>query len=194
MEIKKWLANGPVTAAIGLMAFIPVMSMTMVAQTSTDAQSACTTPTVMPEARNLLNDIWRDAEQVARGTGSLENFADSPSVDRTMQDDQLQNIQAKVEDMDNRLSRLEEIEQSLPPSARKAIDEVTPLVQYMATNTAAALGDLNANIQYGGYAQILNDEAQTIEQDINTGEQSADLRLGAAYDQENLGMLPVFGK
>lgn len=148
----------------------------------------------MPEARNLLNDVWRDAEQVGRRTGSLVNFANSPNIDRTMQDNQLEHIQAKVDEMNDRLIRLEGMKQSVPASDQRAIDQALHLVQLMATGTTAAISDLNANIQYGGYAQILNEEARSVGQGMKNGEQGADVQERATYDQENLGELSAFGK
>ena len=173
MELKRWLANGSMMAAIGVMAFMPPTSVAMSAQNSAAVQQAsgCITTTLTPEARNLLNDVWRDAEQVARDTASLKSFANVPNIDRGVQDHRLMQIQAKVADMDNRLLQLEG--QALPPSDQRAIHEAMPLVQSMANDTTDAIGDLEARTQYGGYAQMLNEEATTVAREISTGEYGA---------------------
>jgi len=196
MKSKRILANGPMMAAIGMMAFMPATSWAMIGQNSATAQQACAcyTTSLTPGASHLLNDVWRDAEQVARRTDSLENFADSPNIDRSMQDHQLKLVQARVNDMDNRLLRLEGMEQSLPPADQRSVNETISLVQSMANDTKDAISDLDASTQYGGYAQLLNEEANTVAQEINSGEQATDVQQRSAYYQENLGTLPVFGK
>jgi hypothetical protein len=196
MKTKRWLANGSMMAAIGAMALIPATAMAMAVQNYGPAQPACGCPsaTVAPEARNLLNDVWRDAGQIALRTGSLENLANAPNVDRGIQDRELYLIQDKVNDMNNRLVRLEGMEQSLPAAEQRAINEAAPLVQSMTGDTAAAIGDLEAGTQYGGYAQMLNEEAKTVAREINTGVQTADLQQRGAYYQKNLGMLEAFGR
>lgn len=193
MEMKSWLASSPMLAAIGLMAFLPVPSMAASNQSSEGRNCGSCAATVMPQARDLLNHVERDAQQVSQRAQSLATMADSPNLNRTRQAKQLQRIQNEVDDMHTRLAELNGMKQSLPGPDRQAVNSATSMVQLMSTNTSNAIGDLDSNIQYGGYTQILNNEAQTVAQDISTSVQSSDRRQRAAYYQENLGMLPVFG-
>jgi chromosome segregation ATPase len=182
-----------VMAAVGMMALMPATSIAMTTQPSATT-SRCPCTTVMPEARILLNAVRWDAQKIANRADSLENSANTPNSDRTAQSNQLQRIQAKLRDMDSRLGRLEEIKQSLPAPDHQATNEAIFTVRLMQRSTTAAIGDLEAGIQYGGYAKVLNDEAQTLAREMHTAEHSVDLQERAAYDQENLGMLLVFGK
>ena len=196
MDIHRRLANSPMIAAIGMTVFMPMTSMAAIEGNCAVVQPVCESrvTTVAPEATTLLNRVWSDADQVARRTESLEHFANDPSADRHMQIDQLKSIQAKVEDMSQRLGRLQGMEASLPFGDQHAIREASAVVRSMSTDANYAIGDLNADIAYGGYTQLLDQEARTVAQDVNRGEQSADLQERAAYYAENLGMLTVFGK
>ncbi len=164
MDIKRWLANGSMMAAIGALALVPVPSIAMAGQNSAAPPPAygCAATSVTPQARNLLNGVWRDAGQVSHDAASLEGFANSPTVKPRMQESQLTQLQAKVGDMNYRLDRLTGMEQSLPATDQRAISEAIPMVQSMAANTTAAIADLNAGIQYGGYVRTLNREAQSL--------------------------------
>ena len=177
MEINRWLRNGPMLAAVGLIAFIPMTSMAAVERdcASAEQEPQCCATTAAPEARGLLNDMWRDAAQVVRQTDSLQILANSPSVDRSIQTEELVQIRADVADMENRLCRLEAIQGSLPSAEQQAILEASPLVRSMANDTNDAIGDLDASIPYGGYTQMLHTEAQTVSQNSDTGEHVAAL-------------------
>ena len=183
MDIKRWLANSPMMVAAGVIMLTPATSMAMNAPNygADQASCDCSTATISPQARDLLNDVWWDAGQIAVRTGSLQTYADSPNVDRGVQDRQFQQIRSEVADMSNRLVQLDGMEQSLPASEQRAINEAAPVVRSMVNDTADAFGDLKADIQYGGYTQILNDEARTVERDIDDGEHTADLRQSASY-------------
>lgn len=196
MDIKRWLVNGSITAALGMMAFVPAQSIAMTGQNSSAAQggSGCLTANVTPQARELLNGVRRDAEQISQRTSSLESLANAPTNQQSMQESELTHIQAKVGDMNYRIDRLEEMQPSLPAADRQAINEALPMVQAMAANTTAAIADLNARIQYGGYAKTLNQEAQTLAQYIHADEHAANVQERSAYYRNNLGMLEVFGK
>ena len=194
MKLKCWLRNGPMLAAVGVAALIPMTSMAAIGQPCAASEaSECSWATNAPEARNLLNDMWRDADQVARQANSLQNLANDPNADRQIQADQLGEIQATIAEMDKRLCSLEGIQASLPSAEQQVMREASPLVRSMENDNSNALGDLNKSIPYGGYTQILTEEAQTVAQDINLGEHLADMQQRAASHQKNQGMLEVFG-
>jgi hypothetical protein len=173
MDIKRWLAHGSMATAITAMAFMPAASMASTGPNPVKNQKTITATT--PEARTLLDAVRRDAQQVARRTSSLENFANAPTVDRSMQNTQLKRIQAKVDDMDYRFRRLEAMESSLPMSDQRAIRDAKPLVRAMRNDTTAAMGDLSSSIPYTGYAKTLNEEAQAVARNISTGGHPASL-------------------
>ncbi len=164
MDIKRWVTNGSMMAALGVMAFVPVPSIAMTGQ-----NSGAATANVTPQARDLLNGVRRDAEQIGQRASSLESLANAPNNQQSMQESELTHIQAKVGDMNYRIDRLEGMQPSLPAADRPAINQALPMVQAMSANAAAAIADLNAGIQYGGYAKILNREAQDVSQDFNFG-------------------------
>ena len=179
MEIQKLLRTGPVLAAVGLIALLPMSSMG--AAHGNCASTRISTAT--PDSRGLLNGMWKDAQQVARQSESLQSLADHPAVHTRMQTEELASIQATASDMENRLCRLEAMKASPPSAEQRAIFEAAPLVRSIANDTTAAIGDHGVSIAYGGYTQVLDSEAQALATNIDISEHVAAMHQRSVQHQ-----------
>jgi hypothetical protein len=141
------------------------------------------------EASQLLQGIQEDAMNAQDHANLLENFDTNLSVSWRSHAGELTAIKHEVNDMGQKLCRLETIRTALAPWQQKAVDRVAPDVRLMADNVQDAILFLNHNQNtlwlptYRKYAKNLYQEASTLSQSVKSYEEYAkahreDLNLG----------------
>ena len=177
MDITNWLRTG---AVVGAMVLAPAVSMAARLKSclAEPATPESYTQNFSGEATRLLNDMRYDAHKVAYHADNLENFATNTEIDWQLHADQLTRIKHEVNDMGQRLCRLEAIEGAVAPWQRTAIRQVAPLVQYMADNTDDAINYVNAHQgefwvpSYSRNVQNLDTEATTVARRVHNDEEA----------------------
>jgi hypothetical protein len=149
------------------------------------------------EASRLLDDMHADAYQIAHHASVLQGYATDPDVDWEMHADQLYTLKNEVNNMGKQLCRLESIQSVLPRDEQhpRTIEQVAPLVQYLADNTTDAINFVNAhqgdfwNPVYQKYALNINDGASSISHDIHQVQRRDDYLTtqSQTYSEEDLG-------
>ena len=143
MGIVKSLRIG---ISIGSVLLLPLISMAKEQACVTGPPTAASyTWNFTREASGLLRDMHDDAARASRAAEVLQTAAQNPDESWASRAYQLSSIRAEVDDMGKRLCRLEAIRRVAAPWQQQAIDQIAPLVQYMADNTDDAIHYLNTH-------------------------------------------------
>lgn len=98
------------------------------------------------EATNLLKQIRTDAAQLSQDGATLATLSRSGISGKTHAI-YLNGVKARINATGQMLSRLEQIKDGAAPWQQEAIDQLTPIAQEVASNTQAAIVQLNGNSQ-----------------------------------------------
>ncbi|HZT33129.1 MAG TPA: hypothetical protein VFA33_24795 [Bryobacteraceae bacterium] len=188
MRLSHFLTTGILA---GAMAALPVISL---AGTSGACTSAAPTAesshwNFQQEASQLLDDIQMDASHAANRADELQSLYQSPTVDWLSHATQLNNVRDEVNDMGNKLCRLETIRRVLPPWQQKAVDDAAPLVRLMADNAQDAITFLNGHQEelwepvYDKYINNLSTESRQLSRSMRNFEEYAKVH----HEDRNLG-------
>lgn len=117
------------------------------------------------EADGIFQDIQSDALRARSHADHLDRFVADPDLSWEAHADQLAQLRSEINDIGNRLCRLETIRRVVAPWQQRSIDHIARSVQLMADNTEDAILFLDNNEQilwsptYQSYVQNLFNEA-----------------------------------
>jgi hypothetical protein len=97
------------------------------------------------EGSQLLSSLRADAAKAEMSADELKQFAVSPTLSWETHGMELESIKTAINDMGNKLCRLETIRRMLDPWQQKAIDKQVPLARLAAENAQNAIVFLNAH-------------------------------------------------
>lgn len=153
-----------------LMAFLPTAAAVAAANKCAAAKpnAASYTWNFQNEADNIFEDIQADAARAQYHAEQLQTFARDQQVSWQSQAIELDQVRSAVNDMGERLCRLETIRRSVAPWQQRTIDRIAPAVRLMADNAQDAIvfGNNNQHIlwspTYRKYAANLYTEARQL--------------------------------
>ncbi len=120
-----------------------------------------------------------DALRVSHGAAVLQILAQNPDESWASQTSELSSIQEEVDDMGKRLYRLQTMERAIEPWQQHAVNQIAPLVRYMADNTDDAIHYLNVHQEsfwaqpYRTYTGNLYAEATLLNRQIHRDQRIA---------------------
>jgi hypothetical protein len=187
--------------APGLVALIAGMAALPVA--SQAAPQSCTAGKPTPasytwnfhaEASRLLSGIQVDAAKAHDRAAKLDVYTLDSNVDWRLHANQLDALKREVDDMGQRLCRLEQIRHVAAPWQQKAIDDAAASVRLMADNVQEAIEFLNeyqANFWEPGYrhnvSNVLHESGQ-LSRSVQNLEQYATVHREDLQLQKELGI------
>ena len=133
------------------------------------------------EADRLFTEIQSDSQQVVNHAAKLQSFSDDYELDWQPNADQLNRLKSEVNDVGQKLCRLETIRRVVAPWQQNAIDQIAPSVQLMADNVQDAIMFGNAhrndlwNPTFRRYADNIYTEATTLQQSVGDAVQYANV-------------------
>lgn len=146
------------------------------------------------EASQLLNDIQADAVHAQQHADKLETYASQLQISWQAHGEQLDAIRAEVNDMGQKLCRLETIRRVVAPWQQTAIKRAAKLVQLMADNTQDAIqfvdnhqGNLWMS-PYPRYAANLYQDSKQLDHSLRTYEEFAQVHHEDLQLEKTLGM------
>lgn len=135
------------------------------------------------DASSLLQEVRVDALRVKDRADRLEALVGEPFLtDWQIDGDQLEQMRARVNNMDNVLFQLRTHESNAKPWQQKAIDRIAPTVVNLTNTTQAAIVSLNNNqgrIAFSnleGLARDMYNQASLISKTIGDFEEYANAR------------------
>jgi hypothetical protein len=134
------------------------------------------------EANNIFADMQSDAAQVQDHAAQLQSFALSPEMSWQSHADQLNQLRREINDLGERLCRLETIRRVVAPWQQRTIDRVATTVRLMADNAEDAISVINRNHQflwsptYEEYANNLYSEAKSLDHSMGRAVEYAKVR------------------
>jgi uncharacterized protein (DUF1501 family) len=126
-----------------------------------------------PEARQLLEQVQRIANQLNREAQTLESYTHSKLSWQTHAD-QLTLAKQHINAMGERLESLQAIRHTAAPWQQQAIDSIVPVAVQLATRTEAAINHLTENRSqlfapvYTGHLNAIAEHGDRMKQSINT--------------------------
>jgi hypothetical protein len=174
MNWMRFLGSGVLVAAMSVLPASAVTTkMTKGSCTPGEPTAESYTWNFHQEASNLLNGIAADAHQVQSQADQLRALDRTPDISWQSDASQLTQIKAKVNDMGQKLCRLQVIRPAVLPWQQKATNQVASLVLLMKDNTQDAINYLNNNRldlwnpTYRQYAVNLSNEASHASHTVN---------------------------
>jgi len=131
------------------------------------ASNAAVTPRTGRRTTHLLNDMQYDARQIAHHAQVMENLADHTQFSWDTEGLELRSVRTEINDMGNRLGRLQAMENAVAPSEQQAIQRLQPLVEQMAQNADAAIQFRNSH-HSGYWAGPFMTDVKSIHAEANT--------------------------
>lgn len=135
---------------LGVCVALTGLPLTLEAVTSNEC--ACGKPTAASytwdfhrEADTLFQGIQFDAQRVTNHAANLQSFADDPNVTWQVHATELNQLRTEVNDMGNKLCRLETIRRVVAPWQQETIDRIASTLPLMADNTTDAIAYVNAH-------------------------------------------------
>ena len=125
------------------------------------------------ETDGIFQDIQSDAQQALAHAANLQSFAESHELSWLSNADQLNQMASLVDDMGQKLCRLEAIRRVDTPWQQKTIDGIATTLRLMADNTTDAILFGNQNQQelwlptYQKYVNNLYEQTQSLTQSVD---------------------------
>ena len=186
MAIKRLMTM--VGVSVALTAFPLALSA------ATANQCVCGKPTAASytwdfhrEADNLFEDVHADAHQIRDHAARLQSFEDDAGVTWQLHADQLIQLKSEINDMGQKLCRLETIRRVVAPWQKETIDRIASTAQLLADNTQDAIVYVNAhqehllNPMYRRYADNLYSEASELTR--STGDAVEYVKVRGEYQE-----------
>lgn len=194
MKLKQLLLSGCVSAA---MAVLPAASATAAMHECVIGRptAASYTWNFPREANSIFENIQNDAWQARYHAEQLQSFANSPDLSWQSHANELSQVKSAVNDMGDRLCRLETIRRVVAPWQQRTIDRIATTIRLMADNTQDAIvfGQSNWRMLWGSptyqkYVDNLYSEAQNLTQSVGNAVEYA--KVGPQYQElrKNIGM------
>lgn len=132
---------------LGALLLVPGMLLAVKPSTCTAGEptAASYTWNFSREANNLFDQLHADAYQVSNHADHLRSLDKNTSVDWRADLDQLTTIKHAVNDMGQKLCRLETIRRVVQPWQKNVIDRDAAAIRLMADNTTDAINYLNGH-------------------------------------------------
>lgn len=146
-----------------------------------------------------------------RAAGLLQNIREEASQigDRAMvlnSQGGLRDLEMEISDLDNNLQRMQNLEAEIVPAEQAAIAQAKPVIQRMRVSLAQLISSGDGEQPTGNPSvqtdqQNLKEQAELLAREVNAAlplahseNEQMYLARNAPFLQQNLGMLPVFGK
>ena len=192
MRLKQLLVSGCVSAA---MAVLPAASATAAMHECVIGKptAASYTWNFRQEANNIFEDIQSDVSQVRYHAAQLQSFEFHPYLSWQSHADQLFKVRSAVNDMGDRLCRLETIRRTVAPWQQRTIDRIATTVRLIADNTQDAIwyGNNNHRIlwssaTYQKYVNNIYNEARKLTKSVGDAVEYA--KVGPQYRELRKGI------
>lgn len=139
------------------------------------------------EAQDLLQEVRMLSGELHPTADRLGALSRS-NVSWVSHGEQLNAVRGNINQIGDRLKRLQEIRHVASPMQQQAIDRVVPIAADLASHTEAAIGHLNENKGYL-YAPSYKDHLRSIAAGASDMKSSIDLFMDHADTQEKLHQL-----
>jgi len=139
------------------------------------------------EASQLLKEIQSTAARLTDHAQTLKSHQLS-GVSRASHASELTSAKEHINAIGERLERLQAIRHAALPWQQRAIDSIVPVAANVATNTGAAIHQLNQNPNHL-WAPVYREHLKTIADRASEIKKSVDLHLELASTQERLDEL-----
>lgn len=140
MRIPKMILTG---CLAGSMAAFPAFALTAGECVAGRPTAASYTWNFSKEATGLLQDVQAEAHNIQDHAATLKRFTRSTDLSWQSHADQLRQMKTEINDMGQKLCRLQVIRRVLPAWQQQAIDRIAPTVQLIADNAQDAITFLN---------------------------------------------------
>ncbi|MGA8235426.1 MAG: hypothetical protein WB918_02830 [Candidatus Sulfotelmatobacter sp.] len=136
-----------ITAALAAWAVFPLTlgAVTSHACACGKATAASYSWNFRQEADSIFKDFQADAQQFTSDAATLQSFTDDPNITWQVDVGQLNALKSDVNDMGQKLCRLETIRRVVAPWQQDAIDRIAANLPLMADNTRDAILFVNAH-------------------------------------------------
>jgi len=160
---------------IGISGALTGFPLTLEAITSNEyapskTMAASSTWDVRQAADALFQDIQSDAQQARNHAATLQSFQYSPDITWKLHGSQLNQLKTEVNDMVEKVCRLEKIRPVLAPWQQETTDRIASKLPLMAVDVTDAIYYVNThqhelmNLTYWRYADNLCSEAADVTQ------------------------------
>lgn len=146
-------------------------------------------------ASALLQDMGREASNIARGASALEVDSNAPEL-------KIQRIETEVDHLNQRLHRLDGVRKQIVPVGQAALQRATPYIEAITQNAAVAEDEMRDGRQSATFQSALEDlqtQASSLAEQMGAAvpleraqNEQMYLAKNAVYLQKNLGMLVIF--
>jgi hypothetical protein len=143
MRIKQFLLGGCVATAMSIFA-VPSRAATAHECASGQPIAASDTRNFHQEANYIFQEIQSDSRQAVDHATQLQSF-EGEDVSWQAHAEQLSELKAEINDMGEKLCRLETIRTTVAPWQQKTIDQIGTNVRLMADNEQDAIAFVNSN-------------------------------------------------
>jgi len=146
------------------------------------------------EASGLLGDVQVLSGKLRLVADKLESFPRS-KLSWESHANQLSLVREHINQIGDRLERLQEIRHVTSPWQQQAIDRIVPVAVDLATGTKAAIGHLNENRghllapAYAGHLTTISDQAGEMKESVNTFLELAETQQKLEQLQEKISDL-----
>src|SRR5438034_1370569 len=146
------------------------------------------------EASGLLGEVQALSGKLRLDAEKLESFPRS-KLSWESHANQLNLVREHVNQIGDRLERLQEIRHVTSPWQQQAIDRIVPVAVDLATGTKAAIGHLNENRghllapAYAGHLTTISDQAGEMKESVNTFLELAETQQKLEQLQEKISDL-----
>ena len=143
MRLKQFLSAG--VPALMFLSAAPVNAAAVRECVNAKPTAASYTWDFKGEANGIFRDVQSQAQQVTDHMAELQSLMRDPNVSWQTHADQLLQVKTEVNDLGERLCRLETIRRVLAPWQQKMVDQIATQVQLMAGNTQDAMAFMDSN-------------------------------------------------
>ncbi len=171
MKLKAMLLSSCVSVAMAALA-VPAAAATVHECVPGRVTAASYTWDFKGEANTILKDVQSDALQALYHADQLQTFARNGGVSWVSHADQLTDLRSEINDIRDKLCRLETIRRVLAPWQQRAIDQVAIATRLLADNAQDAILFGNTNRQelwFGAYEHYVNnlyDQAKSLTRSV----------------------------
>jgi hypothetical protein len=168
MRLRSWLLGSCVTGAL-VFAALPSQAAPVHECVTGQPTAQSYTWNFQREADGIFEDIHNDAGQVADRAATLQRDVTETNLIWESHGDTLMGLKASVNDMADKLCRLQAIRRVLSPWQQKTVDRINTEVRLMVDNAQDAITFSDANPSdlwsptYSAYVNNLYHEANTLD-------------------------------
>ena len=167
MTLRSWLLGGCVTGAL-VLAALPSQATPIHECVAGQPTAQSYTWNFQREADGIFEEIHNDAAHTADRAATLQRDVTDTTLTWKSHDDTLMRLKASVNDMADKLCRLQAIRRVLSPWQQKTVDRINTEVRLMVDNAQSAIAFSTANPSdlwsptYSAYVNNLYQEANAL--------------------------------